>query len=274
MSLCIVTALTVVISSSLGLITSSKTSTTEAQLEILGRGNRTKYLYDRARNLVAKRDANGNLVTLEYDELNQPTKEHVHLDAHALPTRQTLPLQEPLDLSTNSGTLTWETTYDENGNVRTLKDPKGQLRTDEHGILNRKTSETWSNHATPREYPSLESLTYVRDNNGNIKTETAVKRTSATATETQTTSREYDALDRLKKQTSYDNKVIQYGYDKKGNRTSVSELESGTTSYTYDALDRLKTMTINNHLTTFGYELNGLPRSKYTQSNGRAFGKK
>ena len=45
-------------------------------------GGQHTFVYDAARNLVAKQDANANLTTYEYDSRNRREAEHQHLDAH------------------------------------------------------------------------------------------------------------------------------------------------------------------------------------------------
>jgi RHS repeat-associated protein len=56
------------------------------------------------------------------------------------------------------------------------------------------------------------------------------------------TTYEYDARDRLVRQTDPDGSTLAYTYDDAGNRTSLAT-PAGVTAYTYDALNRLETVT-------------------------------
>jgi YD repeat-containing protein len=115
-------------------------------------GGEHTFVYDMARNLVAKQDANGSLTTYEYDALNLRSAEVQHLDAHARlsPWSRSVPTDRGIpDPIAGSGALVWTTTYDANGAVETVTDPKRQVVTQVHGVLDRLASSTWSNHAYP-----------------------------------------------------------------------------------------------------------------------------
>ncbi|WP_257446201.1 RHS repeat-associated core domain-containing protein [Archangium lipolyticum] len=235
-----------------------------------GEGQYT-FVYDKARNLVAKQDANGNLTTYEFDERNLREAEHQHLDAHPrLSGRASLPGPEAKATSDGeTGTLTWKWTYDANGNVETETDPKGQVTTSIHGVLNRLVSRSFSSPVT-REKPYVEAQSFEYDENGN---QTLIKETKQTLSgpELKQTRFDYDKLDRLWQQARYygnKNAVVTYKYDDKGNRTEVRDADNVTTTYTYDALDRLKTAVLDLGRTEYFYWPDGLLRLTTYPNNG------
>ncbi|MFB1483896.1 RHS repeat-associated core domain-containing protein [Corallococcus sp. RDP092CA] len=211
-------------------------------------GGLTSYVYDAARNLVAKQDANGNLTTYEYDVRNLRTAEHQHLDSHARLTaaqRSQVPLFEAGATPSGSvGTLTWRHTYDANGNPSSMTDPKGQVTVSGYGLLDRLASRTYSQHAQPRELPSVDAEGFAYDGNGNLGRATLLKQTLGGVVEEATTYT-YDALDRVKTRLrEQDGKQLSFEYDAMGHRTSVTDADGVVTGYAYDALGRLMQATL------------------------------
>ncbi|WP_224248986.1 RHS repeat-associated core domain-containing protein [Hyalangium gracile] len=215
------------------------------------------FVYDATRNLVAKQDANGNLSTFEFDALGHRTAEHVHLDAHLRLTaahRTTLPLFEPgAETLSDVGTLTWRSTYDANGNLKTFTDAKGQVTASVYGLLDRLASRTYSNHALPRAFPSIEAQSFTYDANGNLTDIIETKRTDASTVAQQHTTHTYDKLDRLESTTLPSNKNIAFTYDAAGRRKSITDPDNISTNYEYDALGRLSQATIPEGTTYFKY---------------------
>ncbi|WP_233585461.1 RHS repeat-associated core domain-containing protein [Corallococcus sp. CA054B] len=211
-------------------------------------GGLTSYVYDANRNLVAKQDANGNLTTYEYDARNLRTAEHQHLDAHARLTaaqRSQVPLFEVGATPSGSvGTLTWRHLYDANGNPDSMTDPKGQVTVPGYGLLDRLAVRTYSQHAQPRELPSVDAEGFAYDGNGNLERATLLKQTLGGVVEEATTYT-YDALDRVKTRLrEQDGKQLSFEYDDMGHRTSVTDSDGVATGYAYDALGRLKQATL------------------------------
>ncbi|WP_338262711.1 RHS repeat-associated core domain-containing protein [Corallococcus caeni] len=211
-------------------------------------GGLTSYVYDAARNLVAKQDANGNLTTYEYDVRNLRTAEHQHLDSHARLTaaqRSQVPLFEAGATPSGSvGTLTWRHTYDANGNPDSVTDPKGQVTVPGYGLLDRLSARTYSQHAQPRELPSVDAEGFAYDGNGNLGRATLLKQTPGGVVEEATTYT-YDALDRVKTRLrEQDGKQLSFGYDAMGHRTHVTDSDGVVTGYAYDALGRLRQATL------------------------------
>lgn len=71
-----------------------------------GNGSRWQFRYDKARNLVAKLDANAHLTTYRYDARNQRTEELQHLgNNQTLPARDSLPVYVAPNAGFTTGTL-------------------------------------------------------------------------------------------------------------------------------------------------------------------------
>ncbi len=238
-------------------------------------GGVTTFVYDRARNLIAKQDANEHLTTYWIDPLGRRRGEYQHLDAHARMTaasRDAIPQDEGLgDPVAGTGTLAWLHEYDDSGNLVRTTDPKLQVLTMTYGVLDRLQTKSWLNRAAPLELPSLGSVSYVYDGNGNL-TQVSEQKDTATGSVTEVTGRVFDGLDRLETETRYDGKVVSYEYDAKGNRTKVTDPDQVPTAYTYDALDRLETAAAGGGTTSYGYWPDSLLK-RTTLPNGVAEGR-
>lgn len=231
-------------------------------------GNTWGFVYDKVRNLVAKRDANGHLTTFEYDARSRRTTELQHLTAQALPARDSVPGYSAPDAAFTTGTLRTRWTYDGNGNVADEVDPKGQTRRHAYGVLNRLESVTYLGHVAPRALPSIDSEAYTYTGTGQVLTVTEAKTTAAGAV-TEVTTHGYDALERRETTRRYDNHLLTYGYDTKGNRTRMEDGAGEASVYTYDAADRLKTAATAAGTATYEYFEDGLLK-KTTHRNGAA----
>ena len=105
--------------------------------------------------------------------------------------------------------------------------------------------------------PYVEAHSFEYDENGNLLFVHETKQTQSGRV-LETTARTYDKLDRFVTQTRYDDKLVSYAYDAKGNRREVKDSDGVTTTYTYDALDQLKTATIAEGTTEYRYWPDGL----------------
>jgi RHS repeat-associated protein len=214
-------------------------------------GGSYAFVYDRVRNLVAKLNPNQGLLTYEYDALNRRTHERQHFDRHASVSRDSVPGEEsPVDPVAGSGTASWHTEYDADGNLWRLTDPKNQVTASTYEVGNRLKRQEFSSPVA-RELPALNSIDFAHDGNGNLTGADEAKSTSAGPV-TSSTVRVFDALDRLKSETR-DGRTVQYTYDEVGNRASVTDPAEVATSYTYDAHNRLSTATTPQGIAQYSY---------------------
>lgn len=235
------------------------------------------FVYDGVGNLVAKQDANGSLTTYAYDLMDRRTDEWQHLDAHdrirdlaAVPPGSAETVADPAG---GTGSLHWRVSYDDSGNPTHVTDARGVEVVRTYGLLNRLEAETYPPAATfNAQYPWLLGVAYEYTGNGALAKRTETKRTASDATATEVHDPEYDALERLWKETRYDGKVTEYAYDLKGNRTKVTDPDLVETAYTFDARDRLETATTPEGTTTYGYHPDGLLQ-KTTMPNTVAEGR-
>ena len=214
-----------------------------------GVGGVTRYLYDANRNRVAQQDANGNLVTYEYDALNRV----IDIFQHFVPGQITDITQRGTSPGGNVATaLHTHFAYDDVGNQTLIVDPMGQRVDLTYDYLDRLETRAYSNHVNPNLDYQPQSIVYGYDDNSNLASVTEVKQVQG-ANVTESYAYEYDQLDRLVQATNYDSKTIAYTYDRQGNRLSVTDPDAITTNYTYDERNRLKTATTEAGTTIYTY---------------------
>jgi RHS repeat-associated protein len=206
----------------------------------------TRYTYDGNRNRTKQTDANSHDVTMTYDALD----------------RLETMTQDPDGLG-----LVTTHHYDENGNEDVLTDPKGQKVTSSFDALNRLHSKAYVFAAgdPTRPWRHTTGMVYTYDPNNNL---TQVDEDVASGTDppaTRTTTRSYDAFDRLESETAplpdgAGNRTVSNTYYRNGTRGTVSASlptgvpGSGTTTYTYDGRNRLQTVTTSDgKLTKYTY---------------------
>jgi RHS repeat-associated protein len=122
-------------------------------------------------------------------------------------------------------------TYDEVGNLKTVKDPKGQssglVTAYVYNDRNRRESMTDPlNHTT----------SWLYDDAGNMKKETRADTKFRTWDM-------YDVMNRIKRTTGFLQEHTLYDYDPAGNLTSVTDANGGIYSTAYDELNRKKSAT-------------------------------
>jgi RHS repeat-associated protein len=162
--------------------------------------NRTASVFtDNVGRVTGVADPQGNRGRVEYDAMNRPLRS---FDALGLVTQMT---------------------YDQNGNLRTVRDARDMA------------SHEYTYDAINRTKTYIDPLgkveTYNYDANGNV--ESRIDRKN------QTTSFTYDALNRLKTITFADSSTITLTWDAGDRLRVIADSANGTLSHDYDDLDRL-----------------------------------
>ena len=305
-----------------GWLTSRQTSTETTTYQYDGVGQLTKitlptgallsYTYDGAHRLTQITDQIGNKIVYALDGLGNRTQENVYDPTNALAqTRQhvydTLSRLQK-DIGAQNQTTTYA--YDNNDNLTQITDPLNHVTVNAYDALNRLVQVTDpENGAAKYNYNALDQLTQVTDPRSLVTAYTPnalgdnSKTTSADSGDTvstfdnagnvltrkdargQTTTYQYDTLNRLTKTTRNDGTVITFTYDQGTNgigRLTAMADASGNTAWVYDALGRVtkKTQTTGTTplITQYSYDSAGrlitqtYPSGKvltYTWTNGQ-----
>lgn len=134
-------------------------------------------------------------------------------------------------------------TYDDNGNLASVKDARNNLTTYEYDVENRRTKITRADTTT-----LLEGY----DPEGNL--------TSQTDGRVKATTYAYDALDQLQSTTDPLSRTTGLSYDAVGNLRTITDGLSRTATYSYDPADRLSGINYSDAATpdvSYGYDDNG-----------------
>ena len=126
--------------------------------------------------------------------------------------------------------LTTEMSYDPVGNLKTLKDPKGNSTSfeyDSHNNVITATSTAPFNYITRYKYDANSNLIQLE------------RQTGESANPWQSTYYTYDSMDRLETVKDNAGNTTVYTYDPNGNRASVTDALYNRTTYEYDRRDML-----------------------------------
>jgi RHS repeat-associated protein len=241
-------------------ITYSDEKTPGVKYEYDADGNRTEmtdgtgtttYTYDTLDRPVHNTDGHGNKTGWEYDLAGQQTKLTYPNGTQITRTYDNAGrLQSVTDPFQNTTTFT----YDPNSNLTTTVFPKGTHEQDKttYNNADQQTKITIAGNGVK----ALASLTYTRDNDGQIKTTTTTELPGE-----EKTSHAYDTNNRLEKSSS-----TTYAYDPADNPTTLgsntsvydaaNELKtSGTNSYGYNQIgERVTNTTKSGQTTTYAYD--------------------
>ncbi|MGB1252415.1 MAG: RHS repeat-associated core domain-containing protein, partial [Candidatus Promineifilaceae bacterium] len=212
----------------------------------------TRYTYDGVGNLVDIIEADGITKRYGYDKIYQLT-----------------------DVTLNAGGVggAWEAdvvydySYDENGNLTQIKDPRNSLTQFDYDVLNRVEKETnpltdaWvytydavgnlatrtdaNNHVTTYSYYPDDQLQTIAYDDGDTVSFSYDENNNLTnmVDWLGTTTFAYDELNRVASVDDALGRELQYGYDAVGNVTSMTYPNGGTVTYNYLDNDWLETLT-------------------------------
>ncbi len=221
-------------------------------------GSFLSYTYDDAHRLTGIEDNLGNDITYTLDAMGNRTLEQVRDPANALAQTRSRVYSNLNRLFQELGATsqTTEYTYDDQGNVLTVKDPLNRVTTNQYDALNRLkqvTSPTPISAVTQYAYNGLDALTRVTDPRS-LETNYAV-----------------DGLGNLNDQTSPDTGTTTNEHDPAGNLIKQTDAKSQETTYAYDALNRVTLITFQDgSKQTYAYDqgANGIGRlSSITETN-------
>ncbi|KPV61171.1 hypothetical protein QJ48_01470 [Paenibacillus sp. A3] len=184
-----------------------------------GNNNRTKFDYDALGRLTGVTNAKNEFTKYEYtskDRLNlfkivfpdntERSKKYDELGR----TIQTIAPDQAVE----------KFYYDENHNLRTYVDRKGQVTTNDYDNRNKLRSSALGNETIRYDYDAAGKRKFMQDNTG-------------------TTNYHYNELGQLDILTYPDGRTIQYSYDRQGNREKMTDPFGYVTAYGYDNRNRL-----------------------------------
>jgi YD repeat-containing protein len=221
-------------------------------------GSFLSYTYDDAHRLTGIEDNLGNRIDYTVDLMGNRTLEQVRDPANALAQTRSRVYSNLNRLFQELGATsqTTEYTYDDQGNVLTVKDPLNRVTTNQYDALNRLkqvTSPTPISAVTQYAYNGLDALTKVTDPRS-LETGYAV-----------------DGLGNLNVQTSPDTGTTTNEHDAAGNLIKQTDAKSQETTYAYDAINRVTLITFHDgSKQTYAYDqgANGIGRlSSITEAN-------
>jgi RHS repeat-associated protein len=181
--------------------------------------------------LIRIRDPLGNCISYHYDLQGNRIEMSKHDPSGNCSFRQGWDYQPPENTAGIPGKLWKEaigerpaTTYgyDTEGNIASVKDPKGNTIFYGYDVLNRLVSV---------EQPGGVFTHYAYDSHGNLA--------SVTDGESHKTTYQYDDMDRVVSSASPDSGTVSYAYDPAGNLMRKIDAKGATVEYTHDILNRL-----------------------------------
>ncbi|WP_025852428.1 polymorphic toxin-type HINT domain-containing protein [Paenibacillus ehimensis] len=205
-----------------------------------GRDNRTKFDYDALGRLTGVTNAKNEFTKYEYT-----SKDRLNLLKIVFPDK-TERSKKYDELGRTIQTIAPDQAvekfyFDENNNLRTYVDRKGQVTTNDYDNRNKLLSSALGNETIKYGYYATGKRKFMQDNTG-------------------TTNYHYNELGQLDILTYPDGRTIQYLYDRQGNRETMTDPFGYVTAYGYDNRNRLTGVgpSINDWDAKYDYKHNDL----------------
>ena len=219
-------------------------------------GSYLSYTYDAAHRLTDISDNLGNRISYTLDAMGNRTQEQVFDPASQLAQTRSRVFNSLNRLFQELGAQnqTTEYSYDNQGNVISVKDPLNHTTTNQYDALNRLRQVTDPNSGvTQYAYNGLDALTQVTDPRSLVTGYTVDglgNLTQQASPDTGTTTNTYDAAGNLLTQTDAKGQVTTYAYDALNRVTLITFHDGAKQSYAYDqgtnGIGRLSTITETN----------------------------
>ena len=190
------------------------------------------YSYDDAHRLTGMQDNLGNAIAYTLDAMGNRTAEQVRDPSSNLVQTRSRVYNNLNRLFQELGaqSQTTEYTYDDQGNVVSVKDPLNKVTANQYDALNRLKQVTDpGTGVTQYGYNGLDALTSVSDPRSLVTGYTV------------------DGLGNLSQQVSPDTGTTANTYDAAGNLLTQTDAKGQVTSYVYDALNRVALITFNDN---------------------------
>jgi YD repeat-containing protein len=238
-------------------------------------GSFLSYSYDGAHRLTGMEDNLGNRIAYTLDAMGNRTQEQVRDPSNALAQTRGRVFNNLSRLFQELGasTQTTEYTYDDQGNVLTVKDPLNRITANQYDALNRLkqvTSPTPISAVTQYAYDGIDQLVAVTDPRSLVTGYTVNglgNLTHQASPDTGTTVNTYDLAGNLLTQTDAKSQVTTYVYDGLNRVTLITFHDGSKQQYAYDAgtngIGRLASITerdpadVQTNLTAYTYDQHG-----------------
>jgi YD repeat-containing protein len=252
-------------------------------------GSYLSYTYDGAHRLTGMEDSLGNRVIYTLDNRGNRTHEQVYDPASQLAQTRTRVYNNLNRLFQEIGAASQVTeyTYDDHGNVLTVKNPLNHVTTNQYDALNRLkqvTSPAPISAVTQYGYDGIDQLVSVTDPRSLVTTYAVNglgNQTQLSSPDTGTTTKTYDLAGNVLTQTDAKSQTTTYAYDALNRVTSITFHDGSKHHYTYDSgtngIGRLTGIAeLDPALTTiaqiaYGYDQKGRVLSEARTVNGVAY---
>jgi YD repeat-containing protein len=221
-------------------------------------GSFLSYIYDDAHRLTRIEDNLGNRIVYALDLLGNRTLEEVRDPMNQLAQMRSRVFNNLSRLFRELGAQnqTTEYTYDDQGNLLTVKDPLDHVTTNQYDALNRLkqvTAPAPISAVTQYAYNGLDALVQVTDPRSLVTGYTVDglgNLTQQSSPDTGNTVNVYDAAGNLLTQTDAKNQVTTYAYDELNRVTLITFQDGSKQAYAYDqganGIGRLTSITETN----------------------------